>query len=143
MQIFIPDDDDDAIQKAYLSANSGFQSPAAEYSTTGGDINSICVINKLATYRMRAASESMIHAGIGLNDIVVVDRSLNPKHRSVVIVEYNNDLIVRRFMKDQVGQHSTTWLKAENPKFISIHPKEGDLIVIWGVLTRVIKNLMV
>ena len=142
MQIFITDDDE-AIQRAYLSATSGFQSPAAEYSIKGTDLNSICVFNKLATYWMRAVSESMIHEGIGINDLLVVDRSLNPKHTSIVIAEYNDDLIVRLCMKNKNGKSSGIWLKAANPNFLDIHPKEGDLIVIWGVVTRVIKNTMV
>lgn len=142
MQIFITDDDDD-IQRAYLSATSGFQSPASEYLTKGSDLNSICVFNKLATYRMRAVSESMIHDGIGINDLLVVDRSLNPKHRSIVIAEYNDDLIVRRYLQYKDDRGSTIWLKAANPNFKDIHPKEGDLIIIWGVVTRVIRNTLV
>lgn len=141
MQIFI-NDNDDAIQRAYLSATSGFQSPAGEYSVKHEDLNSICIFNKLATYRMRAVSESMLPC-IGLNDLLIVDRSLNPKHTSVVIAEYNDDLIVRRFIQNKDVRSSGIWLKADNPKFSEIHPKEGDLIVIWGVVTRVIKNTMV
>jgi DNA polymerase V len=142
MQLLIPDDDD-AIQKAYRRTPSGFPSPAGDNPIKCGELNSFLFLNKLATFSMRAVSESMIDGDIGLNDILVVDRSLNPRNTSIVIAEYNDDLIVRRFIQNMDGKSSAIWLKADNPKYSEIHPKEGDLIIIWGVVTRVIKNTIV
>jgi DNA polymerase V len=142
MQLQATENDDD-IQKKYLSATTGFQNSASEYANNGFDLNKICIINKLATFGMRAVSESMIDASIGLNDILVIDRSLNPKNLSIVIAKYNGHFVVRRFILDPHQSPSSLWLKAENPEYPSIYPKDGDIIIIWGVLTRVIKNMLV
>ena len=47
-----------------------------------------------------------------------------------------NDFTVKRLMIDESGR----WLKAENPDYKNIYFNEGQELVIWGVVTFILKN---
>jgi DNA polymerase V len=84
---------------------------------------------------VKVASLSMRDAGIDIDDELVVDRSLEAKHEDIVIALIDNDFTVKRLMIEG----DTHWLKAENPDFSDIHLKENQELVIWGVVTYVLK----
>jgi SOS-response transcriptional repressors (RecA-mediated autopeptidases) len=90
-----------------------------------------------ATFFVRAQGESMLGAGIHPNDILVVDRSLDPIPGKIVICALNGELVVKR-LKHQAGQ----WLLAsENPYYPDISLREELEMVIWGVVTHVIHTV--
>src|SRR5829696_1849921 len=63
---------------------AGFPSPADEYVESQIDLNEWLVRNRLATYIVRVEGDSM--AGeINSGDRLIVDRSLEPRHRDVVV----------------------------------------------------------
>jgi DNA polymerase V len=80
----------------------------------------------------------MLGAGIHPNDILVVDRSIEPADGKVVIAALNGELTVKRLSKTAEG---IWYLKAENPQFPDILLNDGLELVIWGVVTNVIHNL--
>ena len=41
----------------------------------------------------------MINVGIFDNDILIVDRSLDPKRQSIVIVSIDGELVIKKLMK--------------------------------------------
>jgi DNA polymerase V len=90
-----------------------------------------------ATFFVRVQGDSMIGAGIHENDILVVDRSLEPTGGKVVIAVVNSELTVKRLQKKQ-GQ---VLLVAENPKYQPIKISEEMSFQIWGVVTNVIHAL--
>jgi DNA polymerase V len=49
-----------------------------------------------ATYFVRVSGDSMIGAGIHDGDLLVVDRSLAPKHGDIVIAGFHGELTVKR-----------------------------------------------
>lgn len=53
-----------------------------------------------ATFFVRVAGDSMIGAGIHHNDILMVDRSLEPTNGKVVIAVVNGELTVKRLVKN-------------------------------------------
>ncbi|MEN8346959.1 S24 family peptidase, partial [Acinetobacter baumannii] len=66
---------------------------------------------------------------------LIVDRSLDAKHGDIVIALIDNEFTVKRLMIDEKGQ----WLKAENPEYKNIYLQEGQELIIWGVVTHIIK----
>src|SRR5437868_7453330 len=73
---------------------AGFPSPADDYIERNIDLNDWLIHNKLATYIVRVEGDSMageIHDG----DKLIVDRSLEPKHRDVVIACVEGDMTVK------------------------------------------------
>lgn len=116
---------------------AGFPSPADDYVEKTLDLNELLVQKPAATFFVRAQGESMLDAGIHPNDILVVDRSLEPVPGKIVICALNGELTVKRLTR-QAGQ----WLlAAENPTYPDLVVQEEIDLVIWGVVTAVIHAL--
>ncbi len=76
----------------------------------------------------------MINSGINNNDILVVDRSLEPKHGDIVIAALNGELTVKRLH----CKGGKVTLRPENPAYPTIDVTEEMEFTIWGVVTSVI-----
>ena len=76
--------------------SAGFPSPAADYEEGRQDLNKYLIKNPPATFFVRVAGDSMIGAGIHPGDLLVVDRSLEPKDKNVIIAALNGELTVKR-----------------------------------------------
>lgn len=148
-----------AIPMTLESIPTGFPSPAADNIDECVDLNTLLINNPNATFLNRIRSESMLDAGLELGDIVVVDRSVQPHHQSIVVALIDNkDLTIKRLMitnqmtqdeliaifgfdyKNKQLPHS--WLKAENPEFSHIFPAEEQTIKIEAVITWTLKNML-
>jgi DNA polymerase V len=113
---------------------AGFPSPADDYVEKTLDLNELLVKKPAATFFARAQGESMLGAGIHPNDILVVDRSIEPVPGKIVVCALNGELVVKRLkrLEDQ-------WvLASENPFYSDIPLHEELEMVIWGVVTNVI-----
>jgi DNA polymerase V len=75
---------------------AGFPSPADDYVEKSLDLNELLVKKPAATFFVRAQGESMLGAGIHPNDILVVDRSIEPVPGKIVICALNGELTVKR-----------------------------------------------
>lgn len=116
---------------------AGFPSPADDYVEKTLDLNELLVQKPAATFFVRAQGESMLGAGIHPNDILVVDRSIEPVPGKIVICALNGELTVKR-----LERNNEQWqLKAENPAYPDIVIHEELEMVIWGVVTNVIHSV--
>jgi DNA polymerase V len=113
------------------SVSAGFPSPADDYIEDRLDLNQLLVNNKAATFFLRVKGDSMVNAGIHHGDIIVVDRSLQPVHRSIVVAVVDGELTVKRL----ISGSGITELHAENSKYAPICLQEGQELTIWGVVT--------
>ncbi|MDX1775621.1 MAG: translesion error-prone DNA polymerase V autoproteolytic subunit [Desulfobulbales bacterium] len=117
--------------------SAGFPSPADDYLDRKLDLNEHLVKNPAATFFVRVAGDSMIGAGINDNDILVVDRSLEPASGSIVIAVINGELTVKRLLK-----RKDSWrLVAENPDYPDLEIVAETPLEIWGVATYAIHSL--
>ncbi|MBM7141213.1 LexA family protein [Acinetobacter sp. 105-3] len=123
------------IPYALEKINAGFPSPAQDYIDKALDMNEHLIKNETATFIVKVASLSMLNAGIEIDDELIVDRSLDAKHGDIVVALIDNDFTVKRLMIDESGQ----WLKAENPDYKNIYLLDGQELIIWGVVTHIIK----
>ena len=80
----------------------------------------------------------MNRVGIHDSDLLVVDKSLNPKNFSTVIVNINEELVVKTFIKKNNQSFLTSGSKEIKDK---INLTENPEILIWGVVTYVIHAL--
>ena len=110
------------------SISAGFPSPADDYIEDRLDLNELLISNKPATFFLRVKGDSMINAGIHHGDIIVVDRSLQPVHRAIVVAVVDGELTVKRL----ISQRGVTELHAENPKYLPIRLQEGQELTVWG-----------
>lgn len=124
-----------SIPLAIEKVSAGFPSPAQDYVDRTLDMNEHLIKNEEATFIVRVASLSMLNAGIDIDDELIVDRSLDAKHNDIVVALIDNDFTVKRLMIEE-----KRWLKAENPDYADIHLNEGQELIIWGVVTYILKN---
>jgi len=120
---------------------AGFPSPAQDDIEQALDLNEYLIRNENATFIVKANSLSMLHAGIDINDPLIVDRSIPAKSGDIVIALIDNDFTVKRLMIDTQFQPPKVWLKAENPDYQNIYIEEGQELVIWGVVTYNLKRM--
>lgn len=125
-----------SIPLAIEKVAAGFPSPAQDYIDRSLDMNEHLIKNEEATFIVRVASLSMLNAGIDVDDELIVDRSLDAKHNDIVIALIDNDFTVKRLMIDETGK----WLKAENPEYKNIYLSDGQELIIWGIVTYILKN---
>ena len=117
--------------------SAGFPSPADDYVEDRLDLNQLLVHNQSATFFLRVKGDSMINAGIHDGDIIVVDRSITPVDRSVVVAVIESELTVKRL----ILANGIAELHAENPKYAPIRFKKGQEMTIWGVVTSAVHSV--
>jgi DNA polymerase V len=109
---------------------AGFPSPAADYTDEPLNLHDFLVPRPAATLFYRVLDEAMAGASIGTGDLLIVDRSLMPRHGRLVLARVLGEVIVRRLVV--LGQ--TGKLVAGNPGFPAIELKEGLEYRILGVV---------
>jgi len=114
---------------------AGFPSPATDYVEDDIDLNAHLIKNIPSTFLIRVQGKSMSNIGIRDGDLLVVDKSLNPKNFSTVIVNVNEELVVKNFIKEKDQSYLTSGSKKFKDK---IDLTENPEIFIWGVVTYVI-----
>jgi len=120
-----------------VHAPAGFPSPAEDYVDQRLDLNEHLVRNPAATYFIRVQGDSMRGAGIASGDLLVVDRSVEPRPGHVVVAAVDGDLTVKRLKRLGGGLA----LAPENPDYAPILLDGGREVDIWGVATHVIHRL--
>jgi len=116
---------------------AGFPSPAADYEEDRLDLNRYLIKNPAATFFVRVTGYSMVGAGIYSGDLLVVDRSLEPRDKSVVIAVIDGELTVKRI---RIRKKKIT-LEPENEDY-PVRQIDGDTdFQVWGIVTSVIHAL--
>lgn len=126
-------------QQSFFEAgvSAGFPSPAADYEESKLDLNRHLIKNPAATFFVRASGDSMVGAGIHSGDLLIVDRSLEPRDKSVVIAIMDGELTVKRI---RIGKRKIT-LEPENENYSTWEISTDAEFEVWGVVTNVIHAL--
>ena len=119
--------------------SAGFPSPADEYIEKSLDLNIYLVRNTAATFFFRVMGDSMTGANIHDGDMLVVDRSIEPKHRHIVLAVINNEYTVKRL--HSLG--GVIELHAENPAYPPICFREHEELQVWGVVVGAVSRFTV
>jgi len=114
--------------------SAGFPSPAEDYIDRKLDLNELLIHNPAATFFVRVSGDYMTGASINHNDILIIDRSLEPLSGKIVIAVINGELTIKRLIKDS----SSCRLAAENPNYEAIEITDEMAFEVWGVVTSVI-----
>ncbi|WP_394758089.1 LexA family protein [Flavobacterium sp.] len=115
--------------------SAGFPSPAADFMETNIDLNKELCENPLATFYIKVKGNSMIDAGINDKDVLVVDRSLEPKTNKIAICFIDGEFTVKRIKLEK----KCLYLMPENSNYSPIKITEETQLIIWGIVTYVIK----
>ena len=118
-------------------AGAGFPSPATDYIEEDVDLNAHLIKNVPATFVIRVQGKSMTDAGIYDGDLLVVDRSLDPKNFSTVVANVHDELVVKNFIKSKNQNFLSSGSNKIEDKIII---NEDLNVFIWGVVTYVIHS---
>ncbi len=86
-------------------------------------------------FLLRVRGDSMINAGIHEGDLVIVRPTREAKHNDIVVALLHDEATVKRFVQIK----NRAYLKAENPDYQNIYPKEEWMV--QGKVVGVIRNL--
>jgi len=138
LTFFIPDLDN-PIELPFITAGikAGFPSPAADFDETKISLDAVLVKNREATFYAKATGTSMIGAGIDDEDILVIDRSLEPRNNKVAVCFIDGEFTVKRIKITKEG----VLLMPENKDFEPIKVTDENQLIIWGIVTYVIKKV--
>ncbi len=116
---------------------AGFPSPAENFMDLDLNLQDYLVQNPSATFCVRVTGDSMQNAGILSGDVMVVDRSLEPKNNTIVLAVLDGEFTVKRIQK----KGEELFLKPENKDFKPIKVTEEMNFQVWGVVTHIIHKL--
>ncbi|CAQ89429.1 translesion error-prone DNA polymerase V autoproteolytic subunit [Escherichia fergusonii] len=112
----------------------GFPSPAADYVEQRIDLNQLVIQHPSATYFVKAAGDSMIEAGIGDGDLLVVDSAITASHGDIVIAAVDGEFTVKRLQLRPSVQ-----LVPMNSSYSPITLGSEESLNVFGVVTHVVK----
>ena len=118
-------------------AGAGFPSPATDYIEEDVDLNVHLIKNVPATFIIRVQGKSMTDVGIYDGDLLVVDRSLEPKNFSTVVANVHDELVVKNFIKSKEQNFLSSGSNNTEDRIII---NEDSNVFIWGVVTYVIHS---
>ncbi len=86
-------------------------------------------------FLLRVRGDSMINAGIFEGDLVIVRPTKEARNNDIVVALLHDEATVKRFIQIK----NRAYLKAENPNYKNIYPKEDWMV--QGKVVGVIRNL--
>ena len=117
--------------------SAGFPSPADDFKQQRISLDKELIKNKESTFFARVSGQSMVGAGLDDNDLLVVDRSLEPAHNKIAVCFIDGEFTVKRLKVELDG----IWLQPENSDYEPIKITEENNFLVWGIVTSVIKKV--
>jgi DNA polymerase V len=112
---------------------TGFESPAAEYTQLGMDLDELLIEHPSATFLGQAFGESMQGVGIFEGDLLIVDRHVTVQNGDVIVANFNGEFVCKLIdLRDRR-------LLSANEAMPDIAIKEHDTFSIEGVVIRSIR----
>ena len=118
----------------YPEINAGFPSPADDHTDIELDLNEHLIKHPSATFYVYARGNSMINAGIYDGDLLIVDRSLSPRLKSVIIAVIDGEFTVKRITRI----NKKLYLLPDNDSYEPIKITSNMKFEVWGVVTHTI-----
>ena len=117
--------------------SAGFPSPADDFKEVRISLDKELVKNNESTFYARVCGNSMEDAGISDSDLLVIDRSIEPKNNMISVCFLDGEFTVKRILKKE----GKLYLKPENKNYKKILVNEENKLIIWGIVTYVIKKI--
>ncbi len=117
--------------------SAGFPSPADDFKEVRISLDQELVKNKDSTFYARVSGNSMENAGLEDGDLIVIDRSLNLEKNKIAVCFLDGEFTVKRIIE----RSRKIFLKPENSNYKEIEISEENELIIWGIVTYVIKSV--
>lgn len=115
---------------------AGFPSPAQDFMDLAIDLNKELVRHPASTFYGRVRGDSMQDAGVYDGDILIIDKSLEPRNGDMAVCFVDGEFTIKyiKIEKDIV------WLIPANDCYSPIKITEDNDFLIWGIVTYSIKK---
>ncbi|MEY2780634.1 MAG: hypothetical protein RL307_338 [Pseudomonadota bacterium] len=128
--------DSSLVQALPAHVAAGFPSPAEDHAVQRIDLMAELIRHPQATFLLRVRGDSMREAGIFDGDVVLVDRAIRARSGQVVIAVVDGEFVCKTLLM-RAGR---VRLKAANPTYADIEPRDGQSLEVWGVVVAAIKQ---
>ncbi|MEM6687613.1 MAG: translesion error-prone DNA polymerase V autoproteolytic subunit [Bacteroidota bacterium] len=127
------------IQLEFVEAgiSAGFPSPADDFRNKRISLDEELVKDERSTYYARVRGESMIGAGLDHDDLLVIDKNIPPKDGKIAVCYVDGEFTVKRLKITNECVH----LMPANDKYQPIKITQDKQLLIWGIVTYVIKKV--
>ncbi len=115
---------------------AGFPAPGDDEVERPLDLNDLLIDNPDATFFVRVEGDSMEGVGIFSGDILIVDRSVEPRSGHIVVAAVYGEMVVKRLRV----AGTTLLLTSENDAYEPIMVNEAEDCCIWGVVTGSVRT---
>src|SRR5690606_35591837 len=115
--------------------SAGFPSPADDFLDINIDLNKHLIKHPSTTFYGKVKGNSMIDAGIHDGDLLIIDKSLEPKNNKIAVCFLDGEFTVKRIKIEK----DIVWLIAENKNYKPIKVTKDNEFLIWGIVINVIK----
>ena len=117
--------------------SAGFPSPADDFKEVRISLDKELVKNEESTFYARVAGNSMEDAGLSDGDLIIIDKSIYPEKNKIAVCFLDGEFTVKRI----VNRGGKLYLKPENKDYTEIEVDEENNLIIWGIVTHVIKSV--
>ena len=116
---------------------AGFPSPAEDFKEVRISLDKELIKNEEATFYARVRGNSMIDANIEDGDLLVIDRSIESRNGKIAVCMIDGEFTIKRLKVEK----NCVYLMPENKKFKPIKVTEENELIVWGIVTYVIKKV--
>lgn len=117
--------------------SAGFPAPTEDFKEQKLSLDQELIRNKETTFFARVSGQSMIGAGLDNNDLLVIDRSIEPQNNKIAVCFLDGEFTVKRLKVEE----DSVWLQPENENYPAIEITKSNNFIIWGIVTNVIKKV--
>lgn len=118
---------------------AGFPSPAQDYIESAIDLNKELIKHPSATFIARVTGDSLKDAGLDVDDIVIVDKSIPYLHGEMAVC-YIDGEFTAKYLNLIEKDKGIIWLHSANEKYPPFKVTEDNDFVVWGMITQIIKK---
>jgi len=122
--------------------------PPSSPASGGIDLHRLLIPHPASTFLLRVSGDSMTGAGIRSGDLLIVDRSVEPRSGRIVVARLGDAFTLKRLVHRRGGW----WLEAAHPAYPSLAlgnalatargPAGGTAAAhLWGVALHAIRRL--
>jgi DNA polymerase V len=113
---------------------TGFPSPARDHFEKPLSLDEHIINRPAATFFVRVKGDGLNDLGVFSDDILVVDRSINPVSKHVIVAILEGEMVVRKLLKKDNTMYLTRGKSFSNAREVT-----DDLdFEIWGVVSHAI-----
>ena len=115
--------------------SAGFPSPATDFIELSIDLNKYLIKHPNSTFFGRIKGESMKDVGINDGDIVIIDKSIDLINNKIAVCYIDGEFTLKRIEIEK----NCVWLMPANENYSPIKVTEDNDLIVWGIVTYVIK----